>query len=242
MAWTEYSTRARLSADIERDRTTVLSFPLYRDGALAAPASGTITVYNAANQAIVDAAVVSIVASVATYSMLPATVAGEAFGGGWRIEWLLVMADTYTHCYRQDASLVRCRLAPVVVDADLTARHSDLNAQLPAGTTSWQTWLDTAWEDVVGRLEGMGRRPYLVIEPKALRPVHLYTALEIICRDLGGTGDESNKWSKLAVHYGEQVKEAWAHCGLVYDETNAGRADATRRKSAVASVWLMGGR
>lgn len=242
MAWTEYATRIRLPAYIERDRTTVLSFPLYRDGSLSAPSSGTVTIYNAANQEVVSAAAVSIVSSVATYSVLTASVSSQQLGVGWRVEWSLVMGDTYTHVYRQDAALVRCRLAPVIVDADLTARHSDLASFLPTGTTTWQTWIDAAWEDIVGRLEGMGRRPYLVLSPEALRPIHLFASLAIICRDLAGTGDEGNKWARLADHYRDETEAAWGRCSLVYDETDSGRADGQRRKAAVSTVWLGGAR
>lgn len=245
MAWTEYQTRIRLPAYIERERTTVLTLPLYRDGALAAPSSGTITIFNAANQEVVSVATVAISSLVATYSVLTASVASQQLGPGWRVEWSLVMGDTYSHVYRQDAALVRCRLAPVVTDADLYARHSDLAAFLPTGSTTWQTWIEAAWEDIVGRLEGAGRRPYLVLSPEALRPVHLCAALAIICRDLAGTGDAENKWARLAEIYADEREAAWGRCSLVYDETDSGRADGQRRKAAVSSVWLggsMGGR
>jgi hypothetical protein len=238
VAWIDYQSRIRYPVHIERDRPTPLTFPLYRDGALAAPSSGTITVYNAANIAVVSAAAVTITSSVATYTVLAASVSSESLGVGWRVEWSLVMGDTNTHVYRQDASLVRCRLAPVITDLDLTARHSDLNSFLPTGSTTWQNWIEAAWEDVIGRLEGMGRRPYLILSPEALRPIHLYRTLEVICRDLSGAGDAENRWTALAEHYSAETEAAWGRCSLVYDETDSGRADGQRRKAAVSTVWL----
>ena len=240
MAWTEYQTRIRLPAYLERDRTTVLTMPMYSAGALAAPSSGTVTIYDASNAAVVSAAAVTITASIATYSLLAATVASSSFGGGWRVEWSLVMADTYTHVERQDAALVRARLSPVVTDLDILARHTDLASFRPTALADWSQYIETAWEDVVARLESAGRRPYLVISPQALRPIHLATTLEIIMRDLSGAGDPQNRWSALAEHYRAEVESAWARTSLVYDEDDDGVASSSRRSSAMTALWLSG--
>lgn len=240
MAWTEYQTRIRLPAYLERGRTTALSMPMYAAGALSAPSSGTITIYDASNTAIVSAAAVTVTGSIATYSLLAATVAALSYGTGWRIEWALVMPDTFTHDIRQDASLVRCRLSPVVTDADLLLRHTDLASFRPTGETSWQNYIEGAWEDIVGRLEAMGRRPYLIISPQAIRPIHLAQTLKLICRDLSGAGDEANRWNRLAADYDKEAEEAWSRTSLVYDESDTGTGSPRRRASTTTSLWLAG--
>ena len=239
MAWVEYQVRWLQPAYLERARDSYLDLEVYDDGALAAPSSGTISIYNQAGTAIVDGASVTITGSKANYTLAAATVAAESFGDSWRVEWSLVMPDTETHLFRQDAALVRVRLAPVIADADLLARHSDLNAYLPSSSsTGWEVWILEAWREVVARLEMKGRRPYLVISPEALRPVHLFTALAIICRDLSGGGDEDNKWARLAEHYGHDAESAWASLNFIYDEDDSGAEDSSGRTSGTPSVWL----
>ncbi len=240
MAWTEYQTRFRYPAYLEKARSTELTCPMYSAGALSAPSSGTITIYDASNTALVSAAAVTITASVATYSLAAATVANSDFGPGWRIEWSLVMADTFTHVVQQAASLVRVRLLPVVTDTDLLARHTDLASYRPSSLASWQGYIEEAWADLVWRLEGMGRRPFLVMSPEALRPIHLYRSLALICRDLSGAGDPENRWNVLAAHYEAEETAAWARTSLVYDETNAGQPPQHRRAPATTTLWLAG--
>lgn len=239
MAWTEYQARYLQPAYIERDRDTFLEIEVFSDGALSAPASGTVTVYTADGTAIVNAQTVTIAASKANYTIATATVVGEGLGDGWRVEWSLVMDDSQTHVFRQQGALVRVRLAPVIADADLTARHSDLTSYLPtSSSTGWQDWIIEAWREIVARLEAQGRRPYLIMTPEALRPVHLFTTLEIVCRSLGGTGDEDNRWNRLAEHYGSEKAQAWAGLNYVYDADDSGAEDAGTRTGGTSTMWL----
>ena len=236
-ARTEYQPRFWQPAYLERDRPTPLEIEVYAAGALSAPTSGTISIYNASNTAVVSAAAVTIASSKATYTLAAATVAASAYGMGWRVEWSLVMADTLTYLFRQDGALVRVRLYPVISDADLLARHSDLNSYRPSASTSWEAWILEAWRTIVGRLEEMGRRPYLVISPESLRAVHQASTLAIICRDLSGAGDPTNRWTALAEHYESEAQAAWGRLAMIYDETDTGVGSATRRQG-ISSVWL----
>lgn len=240
MAWTEYQLRALGPVYLERDRPTTLTLPLCSAGALAAPSSGTITIYDGSNTAIVNAAAVTITSSIATYVLLAATVSTKTLGVGWRVEWTLTMPDACEHVYRQTASLVRCRLGPVVTDADLLARHTDLASYRPSGQSSWQQYVEEGWREVVSRLEGMGRRPYLVLSPEALRQVHLYETLTLICRDLAGAGDPQNRWTALSETYRREAEGAWGRLALVYDEDDDGHDDAIHRRPGVSSLWLTG--
>jgi hypothetical protein len=239
VAWTEYQIRAWQPAYIERDRDTFLEVEAFDDGALSAPSSGTITVYNGSGTVIVNAQAVTIASSKANYTISAATVAAESYGDSWRVEWSLVMADTNTHVHRQNGALVRVRLAPVIADADLLARHSDLSTYLPASnTTGWEDWILEAWREVQARLESMGRRPYLILSPEALRPVHLYTTLEIVCRSLGGSGDPDNRWNRLADFYREEKNGAWAGLNFVYDEDDSGGESDDERTGGMSTMWL----
>ncbi|NBV19951.1 hypothetical protein [Janthinobacterium sp.] len=238
MAYTEYGARTATRTYIERDRPTPLSVGLYRDGALVAPSSGTVSVYNAANTAVVSAASVTITSSKATYTVLAASVSSESLGSGWRVEWSLTMPDGYVHLVRSSASLVRVRHTCPITDDDLTALHPDLDSYFPTGQTTWQTQIDTVWEDAQGWLEARGRRPYLITDASALRPWIRYLALETVCRSLAGDGDENNKWARLADLYTGKAREERDTLTLEYDESDTGQSSATQRAAARPVVWL----
>ncbi len=131
------------------------------------------------------------------------------------------------------------RLGPVITDADLLARYPDLNAYRDSTLTSWEDFVLEGWWDLVGRLESSGRRPYLIVSPEALRPVHLHTTLGLICRSLAGSGDADNRWHVLADMHERKADEAWSRTTLKYDEGDDGRADSDRA-SLQPTVWLAG--
>lgn len=238
MARVQYQARFEAPAYIERARGASLRLPLFTAGALAAPSSGTITIYNAANEVVINAAAVTISGSIAGYDVDPSDVTGQAFGASWRVEWSLVMPDTETHLFRQSGALVRALLYPVITDADLLRRHSDLDSHLESGTNSFEDYIEEAWVGVQSRLVEMGRRPYLIISPEALRNVHLFETLEVICTDFAGDGDPSNKWTMLAEKYRSEAETAWARVNFEYDEDDDGDSDGGKRTSGVTSVWM----
>ena len=239
MAYTEYAARLATRAYLERDRPTVLSIRMYTAGALATPTSGTISVYNASNTAMVSAAAVT-AGSTSSYTLLAATVAGESYGAGWRVEWSLTMPDGYVHVVRQSASLVRVRLACPITDADLLAAHPELASYYPSGQSSYATQIDMVWEDAQGWLESKGKRPYLVTDASALRPWIRAACLAIICRMQAGDGDPANKWAALADHYDAMTTTARDTLTLEYDETDSGQADPIRRAASRPTLWLGG--
>lgn len=225
---------------MERARSSFLDLAVYDDGALAAPSAGTVSVFNPAGTAAVDAAAVTVTGSIATYTIAVNTLDSESFGPGWRVEWTLTMPDTNSHVFRHDAALVRVRLGPVITDVDLIARHSDLASYRPSGLSDWEDYIEESWREIEGRLEAMGRRPYLIISPQALRPVHLFLTLANIFTDFGGTGDDDNRWVRLAREYHERSEAEWRRTSLVYDEDDSGGEGSAMRDSLTPSIWLTG--
>lgn len=226
---------------LEAGRTQTLTCPVYRNGALVAPSSGTITVYDASNVAIVSAAAITVTASVATYSLastlIPTTM---VYGNGWRIEFALLMPDSVVHTFRRDGALVRRRLYPVVTDTDLFRLHSDLSAVRPSGASSYQDYLDEAWAQIDSRLAQNARRPWLIMEPSALRNVHLFGTLAIIFRDFMTGSGEGGRWEALASHYEQKYTTEWDALTFTYDDTNSGQANK-RKAAGVSSVFLSSG-
>jgi hypothetical protein len=244
---TLYSCRFITPERVERGRDNLLKCPVYRDAALVAPASGTVSIWDAAGTAIVSAAAVTVASSVATYTLANATTTALALAEGWRFEWSLTFASpAETHVFRTDGALVRRRLYPVVTDADLVRLHSDLlasstDAIVPTGWDA-QDYLDEAWAEIDAKLVAAGNYPNLVMSPSALRAAHMYMTLAAIFRDLSTSAHEG-KYATLAEHYDARATDAWSRLTFRYDSDDDGNADAAnKRKAATATVWLSGGR
>ena len=230
---------ARLSSEwLERARSNVIKCPVFRDAAAVAPSSGTITIYDGSESAVVDAAAVTITSDVAQYTVsagtLPATMELE---GGWVFLWALVMPDGVTHTFRTIGGLARLRLYPVVSDSTLTASKSSLTNLRPASKSSWQDYIDDAWRTVTDRLVTMGRRPHLIMEPGAFRACHRAHSLELIFSDLAINGGP--QFLELMREEAAKYRQAWADLRFQYDEDDDGFGSSSRRKQpAAATLWL----
>jgi hypothetical protein len=179
------------------------------------------------------------VASIATFSLTGATTTAEALGEGFLIEWVLVMPDAVTHTFRQDAAVCRRTLYGVVSQDDLTQRHSDLPALLGA-SASYQPYIDEAFFTICNRLIGAGRRPYLVIQPSALRECHLMLALHLVFIDYSTSAGDGGRWQALAAHYLMGYEQAYGQLRFSYDEADDNRIDPTKKKSASSQIWTNG--
>jgi len=240
LAETIYTARFRSSETIERGRTQTLNCPVFRLGVLVAPSSGTITIYRADGTVVASAVPVTIASSIATYSISSGTTAGLSLEEGWLVEWALAMPDLVTHTFRTDAALVRRTLYPVITDADLQRRHSDLPALLATGVTSYQDYLDEAWATLTNRITAQGKRPYLIIQPSALREVHLMLTLHMVFLDYATSAGDSSRYQALADHYMRAYTEAWNGLRFFYDESDENKVDPTNKRGAAASVWTNG--
>lgn len=235
-----YTARLLAPDHLERGRANALSCPVYQDGALVAPteAGSTVSIYDASGTAKVDGAAVTVTASIATYSYNPA--ATLTLEEGWRVEWSLVISGT-THVFRNDAALVRKVLYPVVTDADLFRRVSalDPNGNSPISSlTDYQDYLDEAWATLQLRLLGRGSRPYLVMNPSAMREPHLLLTLALIFDDFATRLNQT--YAERAAEYRRQFELAWGDLRFVYDEDDDGEADSQHRRAGQPVYWLTG--
>lgn len=241
-----YTTRLPLPDLIVRGRNHTIQCPVYRDGAVVAvtEAGSTVSVYDESNTAIVDAAAVTVTSSIARYVITAATTTSLALSERWRVEWTLVLAaalapDAVIQA-RNSASLVRHGLEPVIGDVDLWRVVPALD---PTGTapitprSTYQTVIDEAWTAIQLRIIAAGNRPNLILEPSALREVHLAESLALLFGDLAA---RSPTYETRAAEYRLQAKEAWGRVNLLYDSSDAGQADSGRR--AMSPVISLCGR
>ncbi len=225
---------------IVRGRDHVVYAPVYLDGALVAPTSATMTLYDANGTAVLSAVAATVLApTVARYTITAATTTSLTLGERWRVEWAITLSDGTVLRPRNDAALVRNGLWPVVSDVDLFRRCKalDPNGTAPISSpTDYQDELDEAWTELQLRLIALGNRPNLIMEPSALRQAHLYLTLAIIFEgQLRSRLDEA--YREDAAEFRRQYDAAWAGLSPRYDVSDAGAAD-TRRRPATPSVWL----
>lgn len=226
---------------IERGVDSILTAPVYRDGALVEPTSATCAVYDSSNS-IVSSGSASIVADVATYTVASASTSTRTPEEGWRIEWTITLSDGEVLRPACEAVLALRRLRPVVSDQDLLRYHPALSRLRPPTEASYQDYLDATWREVEAKLIASGKRPWLVISPQALRGYHLSLTLSAIYRDFATGGPSSTEWA-LADKYESQAAGEWASLVLSVADASTGQADSGGGREGVQpSYWLGSGR
>lgn len=241
LADTKYSPQFYGVETLEKSRNNTIKCPVYFEGALAEPESGTVSVYSATRVAVVNAAVVTITGSIAQYEVTTATLADYGYGDGWQVEWSLVMPDEQTHTFVSDAALVRRNLYPVISDVDLTKYHSDLLNKLPSTEeeTGYQDYISEAWNVIESMLWQGGRRPWLVVSPHALREPHIYKTLEMIAIDFATRQTNDSYWMDMAEKYAAKFELAWGRISFNESTSDDGFIDDVK-KSVAPTMWAQG--
>ncbi len=236
-----HTVRLPLPDLLVRGSANVVKAPVYLNGSLVAPASGTVTLYDPGGTAVVSGASATITASVATYSIGSGVLTSYAFGEGWVVSWTLTLDDGTVLTPRNDAAVVRSGLWPVVTDADLFRRVPSLDPNGAGNlteTTTYQDALDEAWTELNLRIIAKGNRPNLILEPSALRACHLYLALALVHE-----GEETRMaaaYGDRAAHFRALYEQAWTELNPRYSSGDDVVADA-RRRSQTPTIWLCGG-
>ena len=222
-----YAARIAYPQYLERGRQQVVALPVYTDGGLAAPSSGTYTLQGLSEEVVATGAI-AVVGSIAQFTLeatdLPDT---TLLGQGYVELWALVMPDGTTRTFRRDAVVVRRALYPVLTDADLDAVYSDLARMRASALSSWQTFRDEAWKRILGRLESQGNLPNLIMTPWSLREVHLDLTLYLIALDQRRGNAE--KWAHLAEHHKREFELGWRRLNFKEADPNTDTARTDRQ-------------
>ena len=223
---------------IERGRNQIITCPVYAGSTLTAPSSGTCTI--SSPTATVSTGAISVVSTVAEYTVTAADLADQDYGSGWSIDWALTMPDSAVHTFREEAALCRTASQQRVAPVDLYRREPYLDPA--SGGAVWSgDGADQCLEahlEVEAELWVEGKRPYLIVSQNALARVELLTALRMVFEALSSTGRES--FGEKARIYSEQARAAWRTTTLRYDLDGDGRVDADdqRRSARPSTVWL----
>lgn len=214
---------------IERGRTASLRCPLYRDGGVVAASSGTLRLYRPDGTV---AAEVAVTAETWGASATSPALSSEALGDGWRAEWRLVVGGT-PYTFDRSAALCRRRLFPVVSEADLYRRHSDLPNLKPSGKDTYQDYLDDAWEELLHALRQKGTLPHLILSPEDLRYAHFYLTLQLIFSDFAVSQPANGVWQQTSDTYRRSYRDAIGGLSLRYAPDDGGGPGANRAASPV---------
>ncbi len=231
---------------IERGRTQVLVLDLRELGGIVDVDSATVTILDESDTKIIDAAAATVTDEQITYSLAGSSTTSEDLSDRWRVEWSVLEAGesgTQAHTIVEEAHLCRNTLYPVIAEHHLRRRHSALTADLlPPEKSSYQGYVDDAWEDVQAMLLGEGKRPYLVLSAWSLKTLHLSMALARVFRDLATFSRGRGKYAEMADHYDEAAKAAWDGLTLDYDYDEDGALSSEDEEQASADnvVFLTG--
>jgi hypothetical protein len=249
---TLYCPAISTSQELERGRTQTVTLPVYRDGALVAPASGTYTLFKvdqssdaASDGKLVDAGTITDLTGSLAHYIVTSTVldTGLVLGEGYREEWALTF-DGVVYRFERPTALIRKRLYPVISDLDLEARYRELRVfktQDPYGGT-WQPFIDEAWTIIKGKLLREGWLPYLIRTPQSIRDLHVHLTLHLIFMDFYSGLDGATKWLDLADRHENGFEEAWgqAEFGVDLDKDGA-QDDSSKLSAARRPIYPNGG-
>ena len=101
--------------------------------------------------------------------------------------------------------------------------------------TSYQAAIDEAWRQIVGRLVGKGRFPYLILDPWSLREIHLETTFSLIFRDFASSVGEG-RYLDLAESHKKTAASAWRQLTFQYDKDHDGRPDGQGKRTSYEPV------
>ena len=219
----------------------VLTCPIYLGGALVAPTEGTVSVYDEAGVAVVDAADVTIAGSIAQYTAAGSLTSDRSPSAGWRVEWDLTLTGGDVVRPRSTAYVVLRRLYPTIADADIAKRVPALAVDFagrPTTATTYQNQIEDADTEVQRRLITAGRRPWLIVDAWALREVWLTLAIALIYDGLTGTAGSGDPYTERAAHFRGLFEGAWTTATTQLDWDQNGTVDTpNKRTGARRTGW-----
>jgi hypothetical protein len=232
-----YSPRIRIHEVLERTRSATVDLPIYRDNALVSPTSAYFRLTDPNGDEVIARTAVSIVANVATYSISPSEVPSSlALGDGYMQEWeLTISGSVYT--FKKPTAIARSALYPVISDLDLEAEYSDLASIRPSSLgSSYQTYIDEAWVQLIQRIRDLGNIEYLIMSPQSLRACHKNLTFYLIFKDMDSSGLGEGRYLDLAREHRKQFEFDFKRLNFQYDLNQDGKVDDKNRRRANLGV------
>ena len=234
---TLYAPRIRFHNVIQRQKAQSITLPIYRDGGLVAPTGGTWELVDADGTRKVGLKSVTIAADIATVSLSVVELPDALdFSDNYMEKWNLDIGGS-TINFERPCAIARSLLYPVVSDIDLEAQYSDLASIRPASMTSYQSYIDEAWYQILNRLRSLGNFPYLIMDAQSLRMILIDLSCYLIFKDFDSSGLGEGRYMDLAKEHRENYNFGWGTLSFRYDQNLSGTLeDEANRRSAAKPV------
>jgi hypothetical protein len=229
---------------IELGRDTVLTCPVYFDGAMAAPTGGSVVITDPYRAPVSPSPVVTIVGNQAECTVPGSLTTALQPGAGWQVVWTLegLTGMSAPMVHSSAAFLVRRRLYPVISDADIARRLPSLATSFDGrvtGVSTYQGFIEEADTEVQQRLLQAKRRPWMVCEPWVLRDVWLMLTIALVFEDLAAGAPPDAPYSAKATDYRERYEAAWTRASSTFDWDEDGYPDSEQpTQTKPSNVWL----
>jgi len=234
-----YAPRIRYIELLEREKSNITELKIYRDGAQVVPTAATYTLIRPDGVGVVQ----DIAATIDGDGTLQYTHPSNHFpstitlGEGYIQTWKATIA-TKEYTFRRSVAVVLRRLYPTVSDADLEQEYSDLASLRPSSLSSYQTYIDSSWFEILRRIRrtGMGYE-YLVLTPESFHDTLLHLSLYKIFRDFHSSLGQSNaRYFDIANQHYQMYQQEYSSINFVYDEQHDDRADDPNKRTRGAPV------
>ena len=162
----------------------------------------------------------------------------------YSVRWQIVTASGRLDL-RHGASVVLTKLYPTLTAAEIYARAPAINPAAAGALRIWpsgqsvMTLAAEAWRDLLAELNTRGVRPRLIIDPDALRPVHLAMTMALVWRSVASTIADG-QYLEHARDAEELARTRWAGLSLRQapaDSRDGGPSTATARAPTLGGAW-----
>ena len=168
------------------------------DERAVAVASGEYRVLDS-DGALLQGGTLTLALSIASFTLLAASVADSSFGKGYVVELKLTMADGQVVRSYNDMVLAYAILPTPIGASDVAGRHSEV-VDL-SDPSALDGYIDQAWSDLTTRLYIDGVPFWTHRTPSAYRAPCLYKACELMFLDLSSLMGDSSRYTDLVDRY-----------------------------------------
>ena len=240
-----YTNSTRTVVLIERNRSQLTEIKIFRDGSQIVPTNATYTLYKPDGAILLESKTGSIDGNgTCSYTISAASIPDSiSLGEGYVEDWHITISGN-VYRFRRMAALVLRRLYPVVGQNDLYNCYSQLSTILPSNLTSYQTYIDTAWEQILRKIRSQGSGySYLVTSPESFFDAHINLVLSLIFYDFhSNLGSQTGRYYDLAQDHHKKYLDEWATIKFVYqeDESDIVPGEPNRRTAGQPVIYLSG--
>ena len=232
-----YSPRIRIHEVLERSRGCTVDLPIYRDNALVPPTSAYFRLENPNGVDVISRTAVAVLANVATYTISPSELPTTTLLGDGYVQWWELTIDGVVHTFKKPTAIALSALYPVISDLDLEAEYSDLASIRPSSLgSSYQTYIDEAWVQLIQRVRDQGNIEYLIMSPQSLRSCHKNLTFYLIFKDMDSSGLGEGRYLDLAKTHRKEMEFDFKRLKFTYDLSQSGRADDQNKRRANIGV------